>query len=87
MISIKRDGNNKNKMGKMGKMGKNHGDEVSQVARNQNNKPKWNTKGNSKTEIEYNKTIRIRLIRIFIDYVGGGAQHIGMICDWPVDIG
>jgi len=46
---------------------------------------KGNTKENSKTEIEYNNTIRIRLIRIFIDYVGEGIQHIGMICDWPVD--
>jgi len=52
-----------------------------------NNNPKWNTKEKSKTEIEYNKTIRIRLIGIFIDHVGEGAQHIGMICNWPVDIG
>jgi len=48
---------------------------------------KGNTKGSSKTEIEYNKTIKIRLIGIFIDYVGEGAQHIVMICDWPVDVG
>jgi len=71
----------------MGNMGKNHGNGMSQVRRNKNNKPKMEYKGNNKTEIEYNKTIRIRLIRIFIDYVGGGAQHIGMICNWPVDIG
>jgi len=68
-------------------MGKNHGNGMTQVRRNKTNKPKWNTKEKSKTEIEYNKTIRIGLIRIFIDYVGEGAQHIGMVHDWPVDIG
>ena len=44
-------------------------------------------KEKSKTEIEYNKAIKIRLIGIFIDYVEEGAQHIGMIRDWPVDVG
>ena len=60
---------------------------MSRVRRNKNNKPNREYKRKSKTEIEYNKTIRIGLIRIFIDYVGEGAQHIGMICDWPVDVG
>jgi len=45
------------------------------------------SKENSKTEIEYNKTIRIRLIGIFIDYAGERSQHIGMICNWPVGVG
>ena len=67
----------------MGKMEKKHGNWMSQVRRNQ----KWNPKKKSKTKIDYNKTIRIRLIGTFIDYVGEGAQHIGMIRDWPVDIG
>ena len=44
-------------------------------------------KEKSKIEIEDNKKIRIGLIRIFIDYVEEGVQHIGMICDWPVDVG
>ena len=63
-------------------MGKNHGKGMSQVRTNQ----KWNTK-KSEIEIEYNKTIRIGLIGIFIDYMGEGAQCIGMICDWPVGVG
>ena len=54
---------------------------------NKNNKPKREYKRKIKTEIEYNKTIRIGLIGIFIDYVGEGAQRIGMIRDWPVDVG
>ena len=54
---------------------------------NKNNKPKREYKRESKTEIEYNKTIRIGLIGIFIDYVGEGAQRIGMIRDWSVDVG
>jgi len=41
LISIKKDGNNKNKNRKKGK---NHGDEVSQVGTNQNNKPKMEHK-------------------------------------------
>jgi len=45
----------------------------SQVRRNKNSKQKKNSKGNSKTDMEYNKTIRIGLIQIFIDYVGVGA--------------
>ena len=60
---------------------------MSQVRTNQNNKPKMEYKEKSKIEIEYNKTIRIALIRIFIDYVGEEAQHIRMICNCPVDIG
>jgi len=61
---------------------------MSQVRRNKNSKPKEkNTKENNKTKIEYNKTIWIRLIRIFIDYMGEEAQCIGMICNWSVDIG
>ena len=54
---------------------------------NKNNKPKREYKRESKTEIEYNKTIRIGPIGIFIDYVGEGAQCIGMIHNWPVDVG
>ena len=42
---------------------------MSQVIRNKITNQKWNTKEKSKTEIEYNKTIRIGLIGIFIDYV------------------
>jgi len=57
------------------------------VRRNENNKPKRECKGNNKTEIEYNKTKRIELIRILISYVGEGAWCIGMIHNWPVDIG
>ena len=60
---------------------------MSQVRRNKITNPKWNTKEKSKTEIEYNKIIRIGLIGIFIDYMGEGAQHIGMICNWPVGVG
>jgi len=60
---------------------------MSQVRTNQNNKPKMEYKEKSKIEIEYNKTIRIGLIGIFIDYMEEGAQHIGMIRDWPVNIG
>jgi len=68
-------------------MGKIHGNGMSQVRRNKITNQKWNTKEKSKTEIEYNKTIRIGLIGIFIDYVGEGVQCIGMIHDWPVDVG
>jgi len=57
------------------------------VRRNKNNKPKKEYKGNSKSEIEYNKTLRSRLIGILMDYVGKEAQHIGMIHNWPVDVG
>jgi len=60
---------------------------MSQVRTNQNNKPKMEYKEKSKIEIEYNKTISIGLIGIFIDYVEEGAQRIGMICDWPVNVG
>jgi len=77
-----------NKKNKNGKMGMNHWDEVNQVRRNKNNKPKKRIqKGTIRLKLEYNKTIRIRLIRIFIDYVGEGAQHIGIIRDWSVDVG
>jgi len=37
------------------------------VRRNKITNQKENKKGNSKTEIEYNKTTRIGLVRIFID--------------------
>jgi len=68
-------------------MGNNHGKGMHQVRTNQNNKPKMEYKEKSKIEIEYNKTIRIGLIGIFIDYVEEGAQCIGMIRDWPVNVG
>ena len=68
-------------------MEKNHGNGMSEVRRNKIKNQKWNTKEKSKTEIEYNKTIRIGLIGIFIDYMGEGAQCIGMIRDWPVNVG
>jgi len=61
-------------------MGKNHGKGMSQVRRNKITNQKWNTKEKSKTEIEYNKTIRIGLIRLFIDYVGEGNGFLRHKC-------
>jgi len=68
-------------------MGKNHGKGMSQVRTNQNNKPKMQYKEKSKIEIEDNETIGIGVIGIFIDYVEEGAQCIGMIRNWPVNVG
>jgi len=71
--------------GKKGKGGKDHGNGMYQVRRNKNNKLKGYTKENNKIKTGYKKTLRIRLIRIFIGYTVKGAKCIITTCNWVDD--